>query len=117
MLLDSSNLHQGVDFPTSILHDQLKFCLDLVITRLPQVVVSLFSPPGLSNHNVVIGTLAQQHKVRKDQRLREASCWSKADLHGLRKTIEQADWSNIPDCDDAGRNWNTWRSQFLSLTQ
>ena len=103
--ISTHNMYQHVDFSTQEYSEQLQSYLDLVILNIENLHVLPHAPLGKSDHIVIEGKLPTTNEPQHSARKGMTWCWKQANVHGLRRAIKDATWTDILDAKCANEAW------------
>ena len=110
-------LQQFVTFPTRLRNDGgCGSCIDLVFCSSPGLVKTLspVSPLGNSDHVMVDCVFHVQPAVgQMGSRLLGIWIYDKAEFVRLKKSLSDADWSEVYTAPDIDLAWAAWKKNFL----
>ena len=113
----SNNMHQHVHFPTHEYSGQLQSCLDLVVSNNEDLHVLPRPPLGKSDHIVIEGQFPIDDTPQPPKRKSMTWCWKQADVQGLRRSIKEANWTDILDTQDVNEAWTMLSTRIEVLAK
>ena len=113
-------LRQCVSTPTRLLSDgRLDSLLDLVITNVPQLVLSTetLPPLGSSDHLCVFCELdlSVHQKVNNSTTRRRIWRYDRVDFEDLNSILVNADWDQALQTEDVNDAFSMWTSKFFGI--
>lgn len=117
-MINAHSLFQFVEAPTRIGGDSANI-LDLFLCSEPDLVSSVVTVPGISDHEVVVTKMSCSAKNRRAQAPRKVFSYEKGDYPSLSRELDAffPEFQSHSSSLDMNAQWNFFKTKIMSLTQ